>query len=163
MGDRVAVLKDGQLQQVAPPEILYDEPDNTFVAAFTGSPSMNLVEADLEEGSGGALSAVIGPQRLHLPPELVAARPALRGHIGRRVIVGIRAEAMDDASVDRSEDGPVGTLQGTVERREALGAEVLAHVEIEAQPSRRNGGRGEGTSVYFRDPDGSLLEFISYD
>jgi multiple sugar transport system ATP-binding protein len=134
MGDRVAVLKDGELQQVAPPEDLYGDPDNTFVAAFTGSPSMNLVEAVLEQGTGTGLSVQMGPNRLALPPALVATRPDLNRHVGRRLIVGIRAEAMDDASVERVEDGPVGALQGTVERREALGAEVLAHVEIEAQP-----------------------------
>ncbi len=137
MGDRVAVLRAGELQQVAHPETLYDQPDNTFVAAFTGSPSMNLVEGTLERGGaddGDALSVVIGRQRLQLPPQLLASRPALAAHVGRGVTVGIRAEAMDDAALARHDDGPLGVLEGTVVRREALGAELLVHTEIEARP-----------------------------
>ncbi len=135
MGDRVAVMRAGELQQVAHPEVLYDEPDNTFVAAFTGSPSMNLVEG-LVHRSGGddALHVRIGSQDVALPPELVAARPALAAYLGRDVVVGIRAESMEDEAVARTDDGPLGFLDAVVERREALGAELLVHVSIDARP-----------------------------
>src|SRR5699024_5041862 len=133
------VLRAGELQQVAPPEVLYAEPDNTFVAAFTGSPSMNLVEGRLERSEGAAaaadgLTVVLGKQRLVLPPEVVASRPALTTYTGRNGVVGIRPEALSDASVDPRGDSPVGVLEGVIERREALGGEILAHVEIEAKP-----------------------------
>ena len=133
MGDRVAVLRAGELQQVDPPEVLYSQPDNTFVAAFTGSPSMNLVEGRLDRG-GGSVEVVIGQQRLPLPPSLLEARPAIAEHIGRTVVVGIRAEAMDDAALARSDEGPIAHLTATAERREALGAELLVHAEIEGRP-----------------------------
>jgi multiple sugar transport system ATP-binding protein len=136
MGDRVAVLRDGELQQVAQPEVLYDEPDNTFVAAFTGSPSMNLVEGSLQRSSadGGGLLVRIGSHELELPAELLASRPALHDHVGRDVVVGIRAESMEDEAVARADDGPLGFLPAVVERREALGAELLVHVVIDARP-----------------------------
>jgi multiple sugar transport system ATP-binding protein len=99
LGDRVAVMKRGELQQVAPPQELYDHPANLFVAGFIGSPAMNLLHGDLIEGSDGAggLRLEIGGQTLALPDEVLETRPGLRGYVGRQVIVGVRPEDMEDA------------------------------------------------------------------
>jgi multiple sugar transport system ATP-binding protein len=131
MGDRVAVMRRGVLQQVASPQGLYDHPVNLFVGGFIGSPAMNMVEAELER-SNGQLRATIGDQRITLDPELLSARPGLHGFEGRRVIVGIRPEDLEDAAL--APDVPADRrLRGRVELREALGSEVLAHLTIHAR------------------------------
>ena len=130
MGDRVAVIKDGHLQQVASPEDLYDSPDNVFVAAFIGSPSMNLYEATVTE-AGEALSVQLGSQSLGLDASMLDRRPALRAHLGKPVVVGIRPEDMEDAAV--APDHPSDQrLEATIDVREALGAETLMHFVVEA-------------------------------
>jgi multiple sugar transport system ATP-binding protein len=131
MGDRVAVMRKGELQQVADPQELYDRPVNLFVAGFIGSPAMNLLEARLEERDG-RVEAVIGDQRVVLDPELLSNKPALRSFVGRDVILGIRPEELQDAQVasDASADR---RLKGVVELREALGSEVVAHVSVAAR------------------------------
>ena len=96
MGDRVAVLKDGYLQQVDTPQNLYDRPDNVFVAAFIGSPSMNLYEGTLRVGADGS-SVALGSQTVGLADATLAARPGLRARDGQTVIVGIRPEDFEDA------------------------------------------------------------------
>ena len=78
MGDRVAVMRKGELQQVAAPQELYDRPLNLFVAGFIGSPAMNLVEATLEAGNGG-MTAVAGSQQIALGQETLSARPGAEG------------------------------------------------------------------------------------
>ena len=134
MGDRVAVIKDGVLQQVDTPESIYGSPDNVFVAAFIGSPSMNLFEASLtgNDERGGGYSLVLGDHRLAVPAEVVADRPALASYEGRPVVVGIRPEHLEDASVapDHPDDQ---RLDATVDVREALGAETLVHFNLNAQ------------------------------
>ena len=134
MGDRVAVIKDGVLQQVHTPESIYGSPDNVFVAAFIGSPSMNLYEASLtgSDEQSGAYSLMLGDQRLAVPAEVVADRPALASYEGRPVVVGIRPEHLEDASVtpDHPDDQ---RLDATVDVREALGAETLVHFNLNAQ------------------------------
>ena len=133
MGDRVAVMRKGELQQVAPPQELYDRPLNLFVGGFIGSPAMNLIEARLERENGG-LAAVLGDRRVQLDEENVAARPALRNYEGRRVIVGIRPEHLEDAAIAR--DIPEDRrLKGHVELREALGSELMVHIAIDASPA----------------------------
>src|SRR5690606_4026574 len=98
MGDRVAVIKDGRLQQGDTPQVLYTRPANVFVAAFSGTPSMNLYDAGLSiVGDGGTIQ--LGSQALALAPESLAARPALRNYDGKRVVVGIRPEDFEDASL----------------------------------------------------------------
>src|SRR5687768_11502142 len=82
MGDRVAVMRRGELQQVAPPQELYDRPLNLFVGGFIGSPAMNLLEATLES-SNGDLVAVAGSQRIALGEETLSARPALKQFEGK--------------------------------------------------------------------------------
>jgi multiple sugar transport system ATP-binding protein len=132
MGDRVAVLRKGELQQVAPPQNLYDRPANLFVASFIGSPEMNLVEAVVERTDAGLVCIVAG-QTLAVPPALVRDRPALEGYVGRTIGLGIRPEQLEDAALVG--DVPVGSrLRGKVVTTELLGSELLAHVEVQAAP-----------------------------
>jgi multiple sugar transport system ATP-binding protein len=132
MGDRVAVIKDGYLQQVASPESLYEEPDNVFVAAFIGSPSMNLFEGVVWE-DGDQLAVDFGDQRLALDPKLLSTRPALRSYIGQPVVVGIRPEDMEDAAVVPPHP-PNQRMSVKIDVREALGAETVMHFRLAAKP-----------------------------
>ena len=133
MGDRVAVMRKGEIQQVDAPQDLYDRPVNLFVGGFIGSPAMNLVEAQIER-SNGSLAAVAGSQRIALDNETVAAHPALERYHGRTVVLGIRPEDLEDAAVaaDARDDA---RLRGTVELREALGAELMIHFGVDAKPA----------------------------
>jgi multiple sugar transport system ATP-binding protein len=130
MGDRVAVMRRGELQQMAEPQKLYDSPRNLFVASFIGSPAMNIVEASVERRDGG-IACKLGDQELPIPEDLVRSHPALQGYAGRTLAVGIRPEHLEDAAIARN-GGP--RLRGCVLLTEALGSEILAHVEIEAKP-----------------------------
>jgi multiple sugar transport system ATP-binding protein len=130
MGDRVAVLRKGVLQQTDEPQVLYDRPVNLFVASFIGSPSMNLLQASLE-GRNGSLAARIGPQELSVPAEVAAARPGLAAYEGKTVGIGIRPEHVEDASIGL---GGAPRLRGKVLVMEALGSERLAHLELDARP-----------------------------
>jgi multiple sugar transport system ATP-binding protein len=131
MGDRVAVMRKGELQQVAGPEELYERPVNVFVAGFIGSPAMNLLDARLDRRDG-AHEVVVGDQRIALDEALLSARPALRSFEGREVILGIRPESLEDAEVAR--DAPADRrLRGRLELREALGSEIVAHVVVEGR------------------------------
>jgi multiple sugar transport system ATP-binding protein len=129
MGDRVAVMRKGELQQVAAPEELYDRPVNLFVGGFIGSPAMNMIEVTLER-SNGALEAVTPGTRLTLGELTLEQHPALRTFEGRQLILGVRPEDLEDATLVQGE-GP--RLQGQVELREALGSEVLVHFSIAAR------------------------------
>jgi multiple sugar transport system ATP-binding protein len=131
MADRVAVLRRGRLQQVDAPEAVYEHPANLFVAGFIGSPAMNIVEASLD-ASEGVLSASFGSHRLDLPHDLFDRKLRLRDYVGSSVIVGIRPEALSDASLG---DAPPGErINGVCKLREALGADVLLHFEVDAPP-----------------------------
>jgi multiple sugar transport system ATP-binding protein len=132
MGDRVAVMRKGELQQVAPPQELYDRPVSLFVAGFIGSPTMNMVEATVEQADG-RLAVVVGDQRLTLADEAMKVHPALKEYVGKRVVVGIRPEDMEDAAL-KPETPEDERLHGRMMLREALGSEINAHVEIEAPP-----------------------------
>jgi multiple sugar transport system ATP-binding protein len=133
MGDRVAVMRKGELQQVADPQELYDRPVNLFVGGFIGSPAMNMVEATLERANGG-LSAELGAHRIALGEETLSARPALKAFEGRKVILGIRPEDLEDATLES--DAPDDRrLRGKVELREALGAEIMVHFTVDAPPA----------------------------
>ena len=122
MGDRVAVMSKGSLMQVDSPQILYDRPDNLFVAAFIGSPQMNLLRGRYQAGEGG------GTLRLGSSTITIADPPAaLADYNGRDIAVGIRPEHMQEAS------GPGGNvLSGKVTVREGLGSEVILHLEVDA-------------------------------
>jgi multiple sugar transport system ATP-binding protein len=131
MGDRVAVMRKGELQQVADPQTLYDRPVNLFVGGFIGSPAMNMLEATLER-SDGSLVAVAGEQRLVLDKELIGKRPALKHYEGREIILGIRPEELEDAALEK--DIPADRhLRGEVRLREALGSEIMVHFTIAAR------------------------------
>ena len=130
MGDRVAVIRKGVLQQVDTPQYLYDHPRNLFVAGFIGSPAMNMVEATLSRSNGSA-AVEFGSIRLAVPDEVFQARPALKDHEGKRVIVGLRPEDMEDATLV-SEAPADRRIRADVLLREALGADVLVHVRIDA-------------------------------
>jgi multiple sugar transport system ATP-binding protein len=132
LGHRVAVLRKGELQQAAPPQMLYADPDNLFVAEFIGSPAMNLLEATLVRQEGG-LFARFGPHRIRIPDEVVAARPALAGYDGRRLALGIRPEDLEDAALvtrAAAED----RLPVVVDIREDMGSEVFLHFGLDAAP-----------------------------
>jgi multiple sugar transport system ATP-binding protein len=133
MGERVAVMRKGRLQQVAPPQELYDHPVNIFVGGFIGSPSMNLLQAQLQRRDGD-LVAQLGDQQLVLDPQLVTHRPALAAYAGREVVLGIRPEDLEDAGhASHALDGRL--LRGRVVLREALGAELMIHLDVQAPPA----------------------------
>ena len=133
MGDRVAVMRKGELQQVAPPQELYDHPVNLFVGGFIGSPAMNMVEATLAR-SNGAYAAEAGGQRISLGDETMSARPALKNYDGRKVVLGIRPEDLEDAELASDTPGD-RRLHGKVELTEALGSEIMAHFTVDAPPA----------------------------
>ena len=135
MGDRVAVMRKGELQQVADPQTLYDRPVNIFVGGFIGSPAMNMVEGTIER-SNGTIAVALGTQKLVLDDASTTGLAALRSYEGRPVIAGIRPEHLDDASL--APDTPPGRrLRGTVELREALGSELRVHFTVEgARPAQ---------------------------
>jgi multiple sugar transport system ATP-binding protein len=130
MGDRVAVLRRGVLQQFEAPQRLYEQPANLFVASFIGSPAMNMLDGRLEP-NGDGMVCKIGSASFVLPAEIVKDRPALANHVGKPIAVGIRPEALDQSE---SQNGDTGVLRGRVQGIEALGSELLAYVDIEAKP-----------------------------
>ncbi len=138
MGDRVAVMRKGEIQQVAPPQELYERPVNLFVGGFIGSPAMNLVEATIERRNG-KLAVQIGEHDLTLSDELLAFRPALQAYVGRPVVAGIRPENLEDAALepDTPEDQ---RMRGVIVLREPLGSEIVAHFKVEGE-ARADRGR----------------------
>jgi multiple sugar transport system ATP-binding protein len=128
LGERVAVLRDGVLQQYDVPQRLYDRPVNLFVAEFIGSPAMNLVGADLVR-EDGRLEARFGEHRLTVADGLLEARPALRAFEGRPLILGIRPEDFDYA--DSESDGQISA---PVDIREDMGSEVFVHFAVGGRP-----------------------------
>ncbi len=123
MGDRVAVLKGGHLQQVDTPQALYSRPANAFVATFIGSPAMNLFEATL---TGAKLT--LGSQSVGLPDAVFGDRPSLRGASKRRVILGIRPESLEDAAFA---DPGAALLEANVTQIEMLGSEAIVHLAMD--------------------------------
>ena len=131
MGDRVAVMRKGKLQQVAPPEELYQRPLNVFVGGFIGSPAMNMLEATVERRNG-VLEIVVGETRIELGEQTLAARPALASYENRSIVLGIRPESLEDAALAGGESP---RLRGRAELREALGSDVLVHFSVDARPA----------------------------
>ena len=123
MGDRVAVLRRGVLMQCASPQVLYQRPDNLFVAQFIGSPSMNVARATVDEEAGEP-TLRIGSQTLHLDEAALTRLPGLRSMVGREVAVGIRPEALGKEGT--------GSISVQVELVEMLGAELLVHASLDA-------------------------------
>jgi len=134
LGDRVAIMRDGLLQQVAKPQELYDRPRNLFVAEFIGSPAMNLVGVDLARSNGG-LVAKFGDDAFQVGERVLAARPGLKRFEGKRVILGIRPEDLEDAQL--AGGAPDGRrLSAVVDIREDMGSEVFAHFAVSGKPVR---------------------------
>jgi multiple sugar transport system ATP-binding protein len=132
MGDRVAVMRLGVLQQVAAPSDLYRRPANLFVAGFIGSPAMNMVEGTIES-AGEKLAVSFGSYRLAMDDAVVASRPALRSYVGGRVILGIRPEDMEDAALATGAPEDM-RMQTVIELREDMGSEILVHFPIDSPP-----------------------------
>jgi multiple sugar transport system ATP-binding protein len=131
LGDRVAIMRDGLLQQVAKPQELYDRPRNLFVAEFIGSPAMNLIGADLAHSNGG-LVATFGESSLQVGERVLADRPALRRFEGKRLILGVRPEDIEDAHL--AGGAPDGQrISAVVDIREDMGSEVFVHFGIGGQ------------------------------
>ncbi len=123
MGDRVAVMNRGVLQQIAPPEELYQRPLNVFTAGFIGAPAMNLIEAQLQR-EAGHLEVAFGGHRLRCSETLLSARPTLAAYEGRTVVLGIRPESFEDAALATATPDE-HRLTVSVDVREALGSETL--------------------------------------
>ncbi|SMC97458.1 ABC transporter ATP-binding protein [Lentzea albidocapillata] len=132
LGDRVAVMRRGVLQQVGPPQELYDRPVNLFVAGFIGSPGMNLVSAKLDEDSDGRFWVSLGSDALLLPESVLQQRPALRQYVGRDVVVGIRPEDMEDTALADAREGEI--LHSVADLVEAMGSDVLVHFPVDVPP-----------------------------
>ena len=130
MGDRVAVMKDGILQQIDSPSSLYDSPDNLFVAGFIGAPAMNLREARLDN-TAGEWSLEMGEIRIPLARGILEKKRSLAGYEGKNVVIGIRPEAMDDATVTGKKEHPI--FSAVTELTEALGSDLLVHFPIDAK------------------------------
>jgi multiple sugar transport system ATP-binding protein len=130
MGDRVAVMRSGLLQQVAVPKELYERPRNLFVAEFIGSPAMNLVMAGIERVDGDVWAS-FGPHRLRLEPATLERHPGLAGYEGREVVLGVRPEDMEDAAVVR-ERRPDRVISVVCDIREDMGSEVYVHFNVKA-------------------------------
>jgi multiple sugar transport system ATP-binding protein len=131
MGDRVAVMRRGVLQQVDAPQVLYERPVNLFVAGFIGSPAMNMVRATIERDDG-QLVARFGSSALDLDRTFVERRPDLERYEGRPVVLGIRPESLEHERVAGAADGR--RIMATIALREALGAEALLHFTLDAPP-----------------------------
>ncbi len=135
MGDRVAVMRKGVLQQVASPQELYDRPANLFVAGFIGSPSMNMVLATLEREDDAARSHMVarfGSHSLSIDEAAIASHPGLKTRVGNQVILGIRPEHFSDAT---DQDSDATCLVVTVDLFEAMGAETFLHFDTDATPA----------------------------
>ena len=130
MGDRVAVMKDGVLQQIDNPSSLYEKPENLFVAGFIGAPAMNLREAKLTNDNG-EWALQIGSTTMPLARGIVENRRSLAQYDGRTVVIGIRPEAMDDANISSNKNLPV--LSAVTELTEALGSDLLVHFPLDAK------------------------------
>jgi multiple sugar transport system ATP-binding protein len=162
LGSRVAVMRQGVLQQIAPPQELYRQPDNLFVAGFIGSPPMNLIDARLErgaDGSGGP-QLVFGPHQLGIPAPVLADRPGLERYLGRALVFGVRPEHLSDAGTG---DGtaPDSVVELPVRLREELGAEVHIHCGIGAVAHHADSAQevtSLATIVARMDPNTALAE-----
>jgi multiple sugar transport system ATP-binding protein len=153
MGDRVAVMNAGHLQQVDTPQVLYDQPVNEFVAGFIGSPSINLVESQLAR-SNGNLQVNLGEHKLTVDDQLARNRSGLGDYVGKEIILGIRPEDFEDASIE--EAPPDRRITVTAHLTEPLGSEVLVHFGTEATavvPSAAAADAGEDADIRLGEGD----------
>jgi multiple sugar transport system ATP-binding protein len=132
LGDRVAVMRRGELQQLDVPQTLYRDPVNLFVAEFIGSPAMNLVEAELAR-SDGRTSVRFGSETLDLPSGELDARPELERYVGKKLALGIRPEDFEDAALAGGASKGE-TISATIDIREDMGSEIYLHFLVDAPP-----------------------------
>jgi multiple sugar transport system ATP-binding protein len=151
LGHRVAVMQLGVLQQIAPPQELYDRPANLFVAGFIGSPAMNLLSATLERESTGYYTARVGDESLTLPREVLATRPGLAAYGDRQITVGIRPEDAEDASLSGAADGR--TLSGVADIVELLGSDIMVYLSLSAQGIASGAPQPDGATAAVSTPD----------
>jgi multiple sugar transport system ATP-binding protein len=131
MGDRMAVMKAGELQQLGTPGECYDTPVNIFVAQFVGSPPMNLAMAKISDGASGP-QLELGGSTIVLPASVLSARPRLREFVGKDVAVGVRSEDMEDGSL--SSAPAERRIKGKAVLTEALGSQVIVHFTFPGRP-----------------------------
>ena len=174
MGDRVAVMRSGELQQVDTPQSLYNSPANMFVAGFMGSPPMNLFEAQLDVTEGG-MALGLGTVEIVVDAAILTERPRLRQYAGRAVTVGIRPEDLRDSAQDAVPSGQ--RFPAVIELKESLGSDVLVYftpawasqkMEPESDGTDDDGGafralqmrtkRAEATLVARLSPETSVQE-----
>jgi multiple sugar transport system ATP-binding protein len=135
MGDRVAVMSLGVLQQVDTPQRLYEMPANLFVAGFIGTPPMNLIQADVST-QNGTVSVTLAGQRVELADAVLNRYPGTRGYAGRDVVFGVRSE--DLFLAEERPDLP--TIHASLQLLEALGSHTMAYFKIDAQSIRAGAG-----------------------
>jgi len=135
MADRVAVINRGVLQQVDEPQVLFEQPRNLFVAAFIGSPSMNLMEGKLCDTQPGSdfLKLEIGDEVLAVPRSVLNHNKELAGYLDKPLVVGIRPKDMEDAAIVSSHPADQ-RFHSVAQNVESLGFEVIVHFEIQAIP-----------------------------
>jgi multiple sugar transport system ATP-binding protein len=132
IGDRVAVMRLGQLQQFGDPQEIYDLPCSLFVAGFVGSPPMNFMEGELARSEDG-YAVVVGNRRVGLDAAETASKEAMEHRLGRSVVLGVRPEKLEEAVA--AANSAERRLTGIVGLREALGSDVLVHFQVDG--SRR--------------------------
>jgi multiple sugar transport system ATP-binding protein len=135
MGDRIAILRSGELQQVDHPSVVYDQPANLFVASFIGSPPMNLALANVEQQDGG-VAVTLGETAIRIPSDLAGPR-GLEKWVGKQLIVGIRPEDIREAPGDGASQN--GAFPARIERIEALGSDLLGYFPVHAEAPKGGG------------------------
>lgn len=131
MGDRIVVLRDGVIQQVADPLNLYNQPNNMFVAGFIGTPPMNFLDATLVEDGGKYFLDGAGSFKIVIPEDLAKKTPELKEYLGRGVVFGIRPEDLSDASLAEKEVTENNSFMAGVEVVEPMGSEIYLYLTLD--------------------------------
>lgn len=129
MADRIVVLRDGKVQQVAAPQEMYDDPVNVFVAGFIGSPAMNFIKARLER-TDDSYSAVFGGTRISLPGERMNGSEEAGKYAGQEIVLGIRPEHIEDANVVERSSGPGSYMEIEPQVIESMGSEKYVYFGV---------------------------------
>ena len=157
MADRIVLLKDGVVQQVATPQEMYDNPRNIFVAGFVGSPAMNFVRARLEKEDGG-LAAVFGDVRIPLQKEVVERARDVGRFVGREVILGIRPEDLEDARL-AGDAQRASVLEVEPQVIESMGSDKYLYFGLDRRLAARTASMDDMDERVGQDdePSGALL------
>ncbi len=151
MGDRVAVMRAGELQQVGTPQDLYDQPANIFVAGFLGSPAMNIFRTQLHKAENGNFTMDFGPQSLAISEAAISRYRQIEKYVDQPILAGLRPEAFSVAEAGLSSSNGVlnsNLIQVEVSTLEALGHEMIVYGEvpiekIEIEDSQSAASRGD--------------------